>query len=95
MLEMEKIIISRNIAEAQGKIKTKLAVDKNYQHCMKLQKIITVFWRRYVYYKQGKEQVKIYQRKYSTGRKIKRWWIERHLQVKIKNWEKKRNAMNK
>ncbi len=37
MLEMEKIIISRNIAEAQGKIKTKLAVDKNYQQCMKLQ----------------------------------------------------------
>ncbi len=38
MLEMEKIIISRNIAEAQGKNKSKLAVDKNYQQCMKLQK---------------------------------------------------------
>jgi hypothetical protein len=38
MLEMEKIIISRNIAEAQGKIKVKLAVDKSYQQCMKLQK---------------------------------------------------------
>ncbi len=55
MYEMEKIIISRNIAEAQGKIKAKLAVDKNYQQYMKLQKNITVFWRRYVYYKQGKE----------------------------------------
>ncbi len=83
MLEMEKIIISRNIVEAQGKIKAKLAVDENHQQCMKLHKIITVFWRRYVYYKRGKEQVKIYQRKCSTGRKIKRWWIERHLQVKI------------
>jgi hypothetical protein len=45
LLEMEKIIILRNIAEAQGKIKAKLAVDKNYQHCMTLQKNITVFWR--------------------------------------------------
>ncbi len=79
MLEMEKIIISRNIAEAQGKSKAKLAVDKNYQQCMKLQKNITVSWRRYVYYKRGTEQVKIYQRKCSVGRKIKRWWIERHL----------------
>jgi hypothetical protein len=89
MLEMEKIIITRNITEAQGKSKAKLAVEENYQHYIKLQKNITVFWRRYVYYKQGKEQVKIYQRKCSAVRKIKFWWIERHLQVKIKNWEKK------
>jgi hypothetical protein len=46
MLEMEKIIISRNIAEAQGKSKAKLVVEENYQQCMKLQKNITVFWRR-------------------------------------------------
>ncbi len=50
-LEMEKIIISRNIAEAQGKSKAKFAVEENYQQCMKLQKIITVFWRWYIYYK--------------------------------------------
>jgi hypothetical protein len=92
MLEMEKIIISRNIAGAQGKSKAKLVVEENYQQCMKLQKIITVFWRRNVYYKQGTEQVKIYHRKCSTGRKIKCWWIERHLQIKIKNWEKKKEC---
>jgi hypothetical protein len=40
---MEKIIILRNIAEAQGKSKAKLAVEENYQQCMKLQKNITVF----------------------------------------------------
>jgi hypothetical protein len=51
MFEMEKIIISRNIAEAQGKSKAKLAVEENYQQCMKLQKNITVFWRWYIYYK--------------------------------------------
>jgi hypothetical protein len=82
MLEMEKLIISSNIAEAQGKGKEKLAVEENYQQCMKLQKKMTVFWRWYVYYKGGKERVKIDQRKCSAGRKIKRRWIERHLQVK-------------
>jgi hypothetical protein len=38
MLDMEKIIISSNIAEAQGKSKAKLAVEENYQLCMKFQK---------------------------------------------------------
>ncbi len=38
MLEMEKLIIPSNIAEAQGKSKAKLAVEDNYQQCMKLQK---------------------------------------------------------
>jgi hypothetical protein len=51
MVEMKKIFISRNKAEAQGKSKAKLAVKENYQQCMKLQINITVFWRRYVYYK--------------------------------------------
>ena len=37
---MEKLIISSNIAEAQGKSKAKLAVEENYQQCMKLQKKI-------------------------------------------------------
>jgi hypothetical protein len=63
MLEMEKLIISSNIAEAQGKSKAKLAVEENYQQCVKFQKKLTVFWRWYIYYKQGKEQVKIDQRK--------------------------------
>jgi hypothetical protein len=45
MLEMEKIIIMSNIAEAQGKSKAKLAMEENYQQYMKLQTIITVFWR--------------------------------------------------
>ncbi len=32
LVEMEKLIILRNIAEAQGKSKAKLAVEENYQH---------------------------------------------------------------
>ncbi len=40
ILEMEKLIISSNIAEAQRKSKAKLAVEENYQQCMKLQKKI-------------------------------------------------------
>ncbi len=38
MLEMGKLIIPSNIAEEQGKSKAKLAVEENYQQCMKLQK---------------------------------------------------------